>query len=367
MPDATVPMPDPGAPNPGAPALVATRPDAASAAERKRRRGMLVSIMVAVIAVHVVALVLAGIWVVAQFFTQPEATFEVQQRVVIPAQNREHQMNMAQHEAVAPKPSFNDRIVSTRPVNFALPDLPQIDLDQMLPLDPSELISDQVASLVGAAGLGSGMAEGLSGMGGTGSGFSFFGVDAAGDRIVLLFDVSQSVLNKAERHNVPIARIKEETVNLVNGLPIDARFGIIQFVRNYKPFNEELLPASPSNREAAREWIDNEWSETGQMARGARGVRSPEPNGIVAVLDAAFRMRPDVIFIISDGGFWQTYPSNRRIPNNEIEAKIRELQAETIAPIPIHFIGFEMTRDDTRDWRRITSRSGGQLREIGEG
>lgn len=353
-------------PAPGAPELVATRPDAQAAAERKRRRGMLASILVAVIVVHVVALVLAGIWVVAQFFTQPEATFEVKKRVVIPPPNREHQMTMAQHEAMAPKPSFNDRIVSTRPVNFALPDLPQMDLDQMLPLDPSELISDQVSSLVGTAGLGAGMAQGVAGLGGTGSGFSFFGVDANGDRIVLLFDVSQSVINKAERNNVPLSRIKEETLNLVNRLPIDARFGIIQFVRNYKPFNDELLPASPANREAAREWIENEWRETGQMPRGGRGVFSPDPNGVVAVLDAAFRMRPDVIFIISDGGFWQSYPSNRRIPNNEIEAKIRELQAQAAGQVPIHFIGFEMSRDDVRDWRRITSRSGGKLRSIGD-
>ena len=51
-----------------------------------------------------------------------------------------------------------------------LPDLPEVDMDQMLPLDPSELISDQVSGLVGSAALGSGLGSGFSGGGGSGDG-----------------------------------------------------------------------------------------------------------------------------------------------------------------------------------------------------
>ncbi len=40
---------------------------------------------------------------------------------------------------------------------------------------------------------------------------SFFGISASGKRIVLLFDVSGSVVGKAERSGVPLEVIKKET------------------------------------------------------------------------------------------------------------------------------------------------------------
>lgn len=333
------------------------------------RRGVIFSIIIGSLVVHLVGLGLFGLWVVAQKFAKPEAVFEVRETLKIPIRKTpEHKMSVASHEAAAPKPVFQDKLVSTRPDKFALPQLPKLDVQQMLPLDPSELISDQVTSLVGTAALGSGLGDGLGG-GGTMNGikmegFSFMGIKAKGQRIVLCFDVSGSVANKATASGMPLSRIKEETVKLISNMPPGVQFGIIQFVRNYKPFKTELVPMTPANRDLAKQWIETEWNESGQMARGQSGVFSPNPNGVVCVLDAAFAMKPDVIFLISDGQFEQTYPQEGRITNEVLEDKMKELQSAQPDKVPVHFIGFQMKADDKGAWERLVRRTGGRLREI---
>lgn len=340
-----------------------------AARDKKRRRGLISAVIIGAVIVHVVGLLIAGAIIVARYFAEPEATFEVVKEYRIPVQTREHKMNMAKHEAMAPKPTFNDRLVSTRPTNFSLPEMPKIDMDQLLPLNPSELVSDQVSSLVGTAGLGSGTGTGGLGSGGMGAtGMSFFGIKTEGARFILLFDVSGSVVNKANASGFPLSEIKKETINLLAKLPVNARYSIVQFVRNFKPFSTELLPATPPNRDLATKWIETEWSESGQMAAGGRGVRSANPNGLPIVLDFAFSLRPDTIFLISDGSFEQTTPDspNRKVPPEEFEDQIKRLQKTAGKEVPIHFIGFQM-RDDDRDvWRRIAQRSGGKFREMGK-
>lgn len=334
-----------------------------------KQRGLIATIFIGAVLVHVAALIVFGLVIVARQFAKPEAVFEVRESLRIPVrQTQQHKMNAAAHQAAAPKPVFQDKLISSRPsTTFALPELPKLDLQQMLPLDPSALVSDQVTSLVGTAGFGSGGGAGLSGAGGLGKGLSklsFMGIQAEGQRIVMCFDVSGSVVNKAAASGVPLAKIKEETLKLIDSLPAGASFNIIQFVRNYKPFSEQLVQVTPANRDAAKKWIDNEWNESGQMARGGRGVLSPEPNGVVCVIDAAFAMNPDVIFLISDGQFEQTYPAERRIPNDEIGDQIKDLQKGRKDRVPIHFIGFQMRPEDAGDWSSIARRSGGRFREI---
>ena len=162
-----------------------------------------------------------GLLTLVQYYKEPEAVFEaVPKKVIkIPPKTPEHKMNVAKHEASKPKPTFTQKLISTKPSEFALPDLPQVNLDQMLPLDPSELVSDQVSSLMGSSGIGNGMGNSLLGGGGTGTGMSFMGIESEGSRILLIFDVSGSVVNKAEKIGVPFSKIREETIKVIETLP----------------------------------------------------------------------------------------------------------------------------------------------------
>lgn len=341
----------------------------ADEAARRRRRKVLLSIFLGVIALHAAAGFVAGAIVVAKYFFPPPATFEVKRDIRLPAKQREHRMNMAAFDAMAPKPTFNDKLQSLHPAALALPELPKIPVDQMMPLEPSEMVSDQLASLAGASGIAG---VGKSAVGSLGTGLSFFGISSDGQRILLLFDVSTSVVNKANRAGVPLAKIREETASLIGRLPIGARFGIIQFTRNYKPFRRELVPATDQNRAAAQEWIQEEWIETGMMSASSKVTSNPQ--GLAGVLELAARMQPDTIFLISDGSFQWTPPADRlpargespgsdSIPWKEIE-KLTEGPLQGPSGCKIHFIGFEMKPDDKRNLSRIVRRSGGRLEEL---
>jgi hypothetical protein len=319
--------------------------------------------------IHAVLALAAGAFIVAQYIQPPPPKFVAPPaaKIKIPPQTRQHRMNLAAHAGLASKPTFKKRLVSLRPTAFALPEAPKISFDSNLVPDPSTMASTMISGLTGSGGTGNGSGFGLGGGGGLGKGlntFSFMGVKAEGQRVVLCFDVSSSVVNKAVSSGMPLIKIKEETSKLISSLPSGAQFGLIQFVRNYKPFKEALTPMTPANRDLAVKWIETEWSEGGQMNRGQAGVLSPEPNGVVCVLDAAFAMKPDVIFIISDGQFEQTYPKNQRIPNEVLESKLKELQPEKMGKVAVHFIGFQMRPDDKQAWESIVRRTGGKLREI---
>ena len=332
------------------------------------RRALISSIIIGSIAVHGIALLLFGIWTVAKHFKRPEARFEMKKVVSIPPKTPEHKMNVARHEAMAPKPSFNDKLISTRPIDFALPDLPQINLDQMLPLDPSELISDQVSGLVGSAALGSGLGQGMSGGGGTGDGMSFFGVKAQGDRILLLFDVSSSVVNKAVAAGIPLERIQEETIKMIGTLPISSQFSLIQFTGNYMPFTEELIAATPGNKELARKWVEEKWVTSGTMSStGASVVQNL--TGVVGILERAVAMRPDVIFLISDASFqWRPDGGGgfSNVPYDEIKKAVDKLGEGPLGEVPLHFVAFEPKPDDAKEWSRIVRKTGGEFRELNE-
>ncbi|MFA7344289.1 MAG: hypothetical protein WC003_08305 [Terrimicrobiaceae bacterium] len=334
-------------------------------AQKKRLRRLIVTVVLVSVGIHLAAGIVAGVVIVAKYLAEPPPEFKAVRDIRLPAKQREHRMNMAAFDGMAPKPSFNDRMQSIRPTAFALPELPTMDMDQMLPLDPSEIVSDQASGLAGTGGLGNGLGPGGSGGGGTGfggDGMSFFGIQSTGKRILLIFDVSTSVVNKASAAGIPLSKIQEETSDLIGKLPISARFGIIQFTQNFKPFNEDLVPATDQNRAAALEWIKSEWVESGTM--GASGKVTGNPRGLVGVLELAARMQPDVIFLISDASF-QWKPSGRieDIPWKEIE-KLTQGPLQGTEGCKIHFIGFEMKPGDKREFGTIIRKTGGKIREI---
>ena len=324
---------------------------------------LIITILLVSLGVHVAAGVIAGIVVVARYFTTPPAEFKAVRDIRLPAKKREQKMNMAAFDAAAPKPTFSDRMQSTRPTTFSLPDLPNIAMDQPLPLDPSQVISENINALGVGDGMGTGSGSGSAGAGGFGgSGMSFLGVQSTGKRILLLFDVSTSVLNKASAAGIPLEKIQEETLNLIAKLPVTARFGIIQFTQNYKPFNRELLPATDPNRAAATEWVKNEWVTTGTM--GASSKVASNPKGFIGVLELAAQMKPDVLYVISDGSFqWKATGNIDNIPWSDIK-KILDGSLQEGQKCVVNFIAFQPKDEDLKELKRLSSRTSGKTIEL---
>jgi hypothetical protein len=336
---------------------------ASPASKKGGVKKLIITILLVSLGVHIAAGVVAGIVVVARYFTTPPAEFKAARDIRLPAKKREQMMNMAALDAAAPKPTFSDRMQSTRPTTFSLPDLPNIAMDQPLPLDPSQVISENINALGVGDGMGTGSGSGAVGAGGFGgSGMSFLGVQSTGKRILLLFDVSTSVLNKASAAGIPLEKIQEETLHLLAKLPVTARFGIIQFTQNYKPFNRELLPATDPNRGAATEWVKNEWVTTGTM--GASSKVTSNPKGFIGVLELAAQMKPDVLYVISDGSFqWKANGNIDNIPWSDIK-KILDGSLQEGQKCVVNFIAFQPKDDDLKELKRLSSRTSGKTVEL---
>jgi hypothetical protein len=316
------------------------------------------------VGLHVGAAIVAGIFIVARYFREPVVEFKATKDVRLPAKKREAKMNMASLDAIAPKPTFTDRMQSSRPTAFSLPEMPSMPMDQMIPLDPAQLVSDQISSLANVSALGSGSGTGETGGGGFGDkGMSFLGIQANGERILLVFDVSSSVTRKAEQSGIPLKKIQEETLNLIQKLPITSKFGLIQFTQNYKNFSKDLVPATDSNRVAAQKWVQTEWEEKGSMSASEKGVVS-NPRGIVGVLELAAAMKPDLLYVISDGSFQSKVDGpNKTIPWDDVKKVVNENFTKSLN-CRINFITFQAKKDDAKELKNLSTKSGGKTLEI---
>lgn len=331
---------------------------------KKRNRSVLVSVLIFSIGVHVVGGLIAAAFIVAKWIAPPEAAFVAKKMVALPPQIIDPRMASAELEAAAPKPTLDEKIASVRETDFSLPDLPQIQTDQVAEFDPSALMADAAIGL--GAGQGGGGGGGAGG-GGEGSGINFFGIQTQARSVIIVFDISLSVLNKAQHAGIPITAIREETIKLINGLSINTKFNLIQFSRIYQPMAQEMQPPNDAAKAAAREWLERQFRTDGMLPRSVRGARAPGPgedNGITFVLRGVLAMQPDTVFIISDGSFQsEAHPS--QVPWKDIEAVIRDHERSG-STTRIHFIGFEMKPEDKREMRSIVRRTGGTLREIGK-
>jgi hypothetical protein len=314
---------------------------------RKRRIRMVVSIIIGVVLLHLAGGIVAGVFIVAKYIFPPPANFVVKKDIRLPAKKREQKMNMAAVDAIAPKPTLNDKMQSSRPTAFSLPDVPDMPLDQMLPLDPSQLLTDQLASLSNTESLGTSSGVGSAGGGGFGGkGISFLGVDASGDRVLLMFDVSQRVVKAAAEAGYPFANIKEETIGLFKKLPITARFGVVVFNTPHESFRKELAPNNNTNRNAVIPWIEGKF--------GGAGVQAPPPKTnrqqLLGVLDLAQRLKPDLLIILTQGDYhpgFSTWPECKKV--------IEELKDENGKPSKINFILFNPSEHNLKELKKIAS------------
>lgn len=329
-----------------------------------QKRKVLVSVLMVSLIVHLIGAFGAAVFIVVQYFSPPEATFVAKKMVTIPPKIIDPKMAAAEFEAAAPKPVLDQKIASLRATDFALPDIPMMPVDQVVDFTPSVEVTAAVTGDLG--GLGGGGGGGGSGGGGQGEGMNFFGLQSTGRSVIIIFDISQSVLTKAERAGISIDSIREETLKLIDQLSINTTFNLFQFSRIYQPFSETMVAPTQQNKEAAKNWLNKEFRTDGMLPRSVKGARVPrenEDNGVIFVLKAAFDMQPDVIFFISDASF-QSENHSHQVPWDDIEDMFEDYE-DKLGKLPkLNFLGFEMKRDDEKEMKRLVRDTDGDIKDL---
>jgi hypothetical protein len=326
-----------------------------------------------------VLILVATAYVVAKIVTRkPEdVKFEARPTIRMQAQKREHQLSVAAHEAAAPKPSFSARITSTAPSKVNLPPMPRINLAQMLPLDPSELVSDQVRSLTGSGGFGSGFGSGVRGGGGSGrgTGIAFFGTKDSGKSVVIMIDVSNSMFGRTGDYDYTTRKkvrsgkeqafqvIRDEAIKAINALGPDTRFGLIRWSGSARAWRPTLVPATVSSKAAAAAHIQNE------IDVGTSGPQGGRPGGTRHdyALEELLRLKPEMAFMLTDGNATSTEGGgNRAIPPETLFDQIEA--AKKVGSVPrIHTIYYLTGADKDEEekmLRGLATKTKGSFRKV---
>ena len=124
------------------------------------------------------------------------------------------------------------------------------------------------------------------------------------------------------------------------------------------------MPASEPNRAKAKAWI-NEWFNTsGSLNTKIPNIVRGSP-GFLKVLEKTFSLKPDLIYVLSDGQYYEGSGYNK-VSYDEMSKKLREWQEELPQPATINFIGVGMKPNNRKEMRSIIrSRGGdGKFREL---
>lgn len=287
--------------------------------------------------------------------TEPE--FTAAPSIHLPQRELEHRVALAEFQQAVSAPPMMERLTSSALLPEGLPPLPIASDSTFSPMEFSALAPPDAHSILGTGGLLGAASSAQA------SASSFFGIEDTGRRVVIIVNTSASVVHKAARRGVTIERIQEEMTGLIDSLESSSLFGIVQFSQGVRVFADFLAPATAANKEAVRQWVP------ANLRGNPRATAGQEYYGHEAAFAAAFRLDPDVIFLLTDGQLNRregspgnySYPE---IPYTELMRTLRNLRGGLSRPVRVHVVGFEMKSSDAEGMRRLTREFQGQIREF---
>lgn len=332
----------------------------------KRKLTRLLSLGQAVLVIAFILLASGFVTVLVTSFREDPA-FTAPKTIYLPQRELEHQMAVAEFQNAAATPATIPQL-TTESLLANTPPLPAIPDVEFTPVENEAMVTDSSA-LFGQSGL----MGALGALSSQASSISFLGITEEASRFVIIMDTSVTVVNAVTAAGTSMEAIRDEAKSLVQSLNANTLFGFIQHSRNYDPFQDRLIPATVPNKDLALKWLNTEFRTDGSGS----GWRSGPPvegdrNGILTILNFAFKMQPDVIFLISDGGYFASEldGGQRPVPLDDVLSLIRDRQKEMPEDVRIHAIHFPDPRNinDARigdGMRSIATRNDGKYRKIG--
>ncbi|CAA6690134.1 MULTISPECIES: VWA domain-containing protein [unclassified Lentimonas] len=303
-------------------------------------------------------LLLVAVFVVVlvpEFRDDPE--FVAKKKIYLPQKELEHKVALAEFQNAASSPMQLERISTAALLPDAMPSLPALPQSEFNPIErnPAALQSDALLGQSGVLGA-------LQGLKTESSSASLFGIEDSGQRILILFDNSSTVWNKASDAGVTTDAFVRELSTLVDGLNANTLFGLVPFARQVGTFRDYMIAAGARNKQEAKRWI----VENVRSNRKATQLPFVE-DGIQGALTVAFQMEPEVIFIVSDGDFQRSKTAKTSagdVPWQDVDKTLRALTREYGIEPRIHFIGFKVEPEAADAIQKITRRFGGEFSDF---
>lgn len=270
----------------------------------ERRRRMLRNVLLISLGVHVMGMLVFGGVVLARYLQEEKTVFEAPPpaRTYEP-RKVELKVKVQKRQRSSSRPAIVPRMVSMKPSELSLP---EIKLDPKLVTTTFQPKFKAVTGKGLGAGLGTGY--GSSGFGEGVSAVNFFDIQAKGERITVLVDVSVSMVEEERGGPAGYARVRERLAQVVGSLRDGTLFNVIVFADACSVMEPQMVYAKDDTRLKAKQFLraynteGNYGLDNGNFNPGSVGV--PAAGGTTRLdlaLTAAMQQGADTILIISDG------------------------------------------------------------------
>ena len=270
------------------------------------------------IALHTLALLLVGAWVVHQ---------------ELDTRGMGIQAMFGDHELASPF----ETIGIEAEVEAATPENQVSSISTLTNSGGDGEFGGEISDLLGGAGKGTseGTGEESGGVADPGLGAAFFGSQGAGKTFVYIVDMSGSM------YGARCERARKELISSIEKLNGDQSFHVFFFSDQTFPLffpkpATALIKANPSNKKKAVRWI---------RAREPGGLTNP-----IMSLRSALELKPDVIFLLTDGEVDDPEAVRKIIKDNNVRTTI-------------HTIAFE-NEDGATTLERIAKENRGSFRFV---
>lgn len=253
---------------------------------------------------HLLAMLIFGGIRLVQHFTEEEVVFEVPPpaRTYEP-RKVELKVKAQQRQRSSSRPAVVPRMVSSRPTQLAFP---EIKMDPKLVTTTFQPKFKPISGMGLGAGLGTGY--GASGFGEGVSSIKFFDIQARGERIAVLVDVSISMVEEGRGGPEGFNRVRQRLNQVVDALKDGTLFSVIVFADACSVMSPKMDYADNDTRAKAKQFLNgfniagNYGLTGGNFTPGAAGLRAAGgTTRLDLALSAAMEQLADTILIISDG------------------------------------------------------------------
>jgi hypothetical protein len=319
----------------------------------KSRSFLLISV-----GIHLLFAVGAAYLVVSRYSGARKLTFTAGPKSPNPSERAlQHRVQLQQkNQAVTAVAAVPKRVLTTGAAKIALPPLPSL---------PAPNEGPPVPKMAAAGGVSFGAPGGTSSsIGGTGTGapINFFGIRDESSAVVIMIDVSDSMFIRTGDAKFPSTLLKHgkeqsfqtvrgEAIKLIESLGPAVNFGIVRWSGGAYSWRPELVSATDDNKKAAIEHIQNEVDY--KKARPNKG----RPGGTRHdyALEEAFSLKPEVIYMLTDGNATASQPGGgglQPIPPEQIFKVIDDGQKALPKKARIHVI-YYVTGKEKPDERQM--------------
>ena len=327
--------------------------------------------LVVSIGVHLLFGLGAAYLVVSRYSAGHKLTFNAGPKSPNPSERAlQHRVQMQEKSKSAPA-AVPKRVLTTGAAKVELPPMPSVPGPHLGP--PAPIMAAAGGVSFGAPGAGGGSRGGT----GTGSQINFFGIKDKSSSVVVMIDVSDSMFTRtgdAEfgkglvKHGKEqnFQAVREEAIKLIESLGPNINFGIVRWSGGAYSWKAELAPATDENKKAAVEHIQNEVDMKTARPSGGRpgGTRHDY------ALEEAFKLKPETIYMITDGNATAAQPGGgglQAIAPEEL-FKITETGQKTLTKRArlhiIYYLNGKEKADEKQMLMSLAARNSGQFRQV---